>query len=105
MDFQEEAEKILMGVHPQNPERSIQKATVLAYMARTEALKPEAEVRRPDKVWLISMRTNKDDSFGEWSVIEAHTNMLRANDRWRLLSIAKKPDGVELKMEEQGVLS
>jgi hypothetical protein len=62
-DFQELAAKELNRWGTTNPERGIQKASVLAYMARTEALKPEPVVKAPDSVWIITQRTGGGD-FG-----------------------------------------
>src|SRR5690348_2261529 len=90
MDFQEEAEKILLGVHSQNPERTIQKATVLAYMARTEALKPEPVVVSPDEVWIITQRTGG----GDFGILKVFVDDFTAQEEFnRLYRLAQASNG------------
>jgi hypothetical protein len=84
IDFQELAAKELDRWATHNPERGMQKASVLAYMARTEALKPEPVQKDVSEIYVIEERTGG----GDWRLLEVFTNERKASERFQNLGIA-----------------
>jgi hypothetical protein len=89
--YQQKAASLLEQTSAQNPERSIQKAQVFAYMARTEAMTP-AKASLPEELYLVSVINEK----GQTISVELHMNQFSANMKLRKYEGTTLPEGYEV---------